>query len=167
MSTRMTREDVKRWEARLQFSHGLWKKTGMVSERVGSRAALGKGGEDIWRGFQHYRMDPWQGPWGGMSKSRLAVTTLGFSAYNTWSAGLLARNPKCQVLPRLRTGSQRASEVAKDAMLVEALLNYDIQQLEMKRELNRALFTSFFSPLGGIIRHGFTPVEEFYFDERG
>jgi hypothetical protein len=167
MSDRLTTKDMKRWQAKLARCHMKWKKKGMVSERLGSRAALGPKGEGIWRGYQHYRMDPWTGAWGGIPKSRLATTTLGFSAYNTWSAGLLARNPKCQVLPRLRVGSKHATEVAKDAMLVEALLNYDIQQLEMKRELNRTLFTSFYSPLGGVLRHGFTPSEEFYFDDRG
>jgi hypothetical protein len=165
--TRMTERDVKRWSARLADCHQLWKKKGMISERIGSKASFGPRAEGIWRGYQHYRMDPWTGAWGGIPKSRLATTTLGFSSYNTWSAGLMARNPKCQVLPRLRTGSKHATEVAKDAMLVEALINYDIQQLEWKRELNRTLFTSFYSPLGGVLRHGFTPSEEFFFDDKG
>lgn len=158
---------TKKWQAKIAHSHVLWGDQGMISERVGSGKANGPAAEEIWKYLRHYRLDAWDGAWGGISKRNLAVTTLGFAAYNTWSAGLLARNPRAQVLPRLRTGSMQATEVAKDALLVEALLNYDIQTQKMKRQLNRALFASFFSPLGGVIRHGFTPTEEFYADKKG
>jgi hypothetical protein len=158
---------AKKWLGKLAHAHVMWSDQGMISERVGSGKANGPAAEEIWRYLRHYRLDAWDSAWGGISKRNLAVTTLGFAAYNTWSAGLLARNPRAQVLPRLRTGSLQATEVAKDALLVEALLNYDIQTQKMKRQLNRALFSSFFSPLGGVIRHGFTPTEEFYADKSG
>ncbi len=158
---------TKKWQARLAHAHVMWGEQGMISERIGSGKANGPAAEEIWKYLRHYRLDAWDGSWGGIQKRNLAVTTLGFAAYNTWSAGLLARNPRAQVLPRLRTGSQQATAVAQDALAVEALLNYDISTQKMKRQLNRALFASFFSPLGGVIRHGFTPSEEFYADKTG
>lgn len=162
MPSGMSRKTLDQWKARLAFAHSLWSGVGLTAGRVGSKAALGANAEPIWTGLRHYRMDAWTGSWGGISKRNLATTTLGFSAYNTFAAGLLARNPKVQVLPRIRSGSQYATDIAKDAMLVEALLQYDISHQRMKRELNAALRTAFFSPLGGVIRHGFTPTQEFY-----
>jgi hypothetical protein len=158
---------TKKWQAKLAHAHVMWGEQGLIAERLGSTKANGPKAEEIWKYLRHYRLDGWDGSWGGIDKRNLAVTTLGFAAYNTWSAGLLARHPRAQVLPRLRTGSQHATEVAKDALMVEALLNYDIQTQKMKRQYNRALFSSFFSPLGGVIRHGFTPTEEFYADDKG
>ncbi len=159
---RMSVEDLKRWNDSLAASHRLWGMHGMTADHVGSRVALGPKGAAVWQYLRAYRGDPWSGDWGGIDQSLLGVTTLAFSTCNTWSAGLLARNPKVQVLPRLRTGTKHATEVARDAISVQALYNYDIHRMKWWRQLNAALFASFFSPLGGIIRHGFSPAEEVY-----
>lgn len=161
---RMTDTERELWKTRLLHADRVWESYGLVADRVGSKRAMGPKAEEIWHYLRAYRGDQWCGPWGGIPQEALSTTTMAFSAYNSWASGLLARNPRVQVLPRMRSGSPHALEVAKDAIVVEALLNYDIHVQKMRRQWNQALFSAFFAPFG-CVRHGFTPVEEVYADD--
>jgi hypothetical protein len=139
------------WRKQMEYADLVWEEAGWKASaklRNPEPEQLATAYLDAYRGRQ------WgQQGWMGLLPEQLAVTPLFFSAANTFVAGLIARSPEISVLPR-------RPQVAEAARKVEAVLNYDVYELKMKRQWKRAVFDAFFCPYG-IIRHGFTPSEEF------
>ncbi len=152
MPSRFSTKDVKRWRERLLHAKRVWIKEGLLG--MGGGDSTLRMGLEMYRG-NHYEM---MGGWAGLHEDQLAVANKIYSTANAILARNASRNPTVQIFPRSPT-AQEASP------FVEALMNYDIHELKMKRVLNGALRASLFSPWG-IVRHGFTPKEE-TFDKEG
>jgi hypothetical protein len=144
---------VKKWRERLQFADQVWESRGLAKSITRESSD-----DQLKRFLSMYRCEPWAAGWAGIPGSELSVSPLFFAAKNTFVAQLLSRTPDVEVLPRNRTSIERAP-------IVEAILNYDIDELKMKREWSLAVSDSFDAPWG-MVRHGHTPAEEVE-DEKG
>ena len=130
----------------------VWEKKGLVKSPA-SRSSDRH--NDTERYALAYQGQQWGENWLGLDEDEFAVTPSFFSAANTFQAQLLARTPEAQVLPR-----RPDPETAEAARVVEALINYDIEELKLKRQWNACVRDAFFTP-AGILRHGFTPYAEY------
>jgi len=89
-------------------------------------------------------------------EDRVTVNKI-YSGGNRILANTAARNPKVEFLPR--------SEGATEAFFRgQELINYDIEELNMVRDLNLALEDHLAAPFGAV-RHGFSPSEELLDDD--
>lgn len=155
---RMTPKEFAYWtEQVLPHAHRVWQANGLASGAWSGTKAQKENA--LWRYIRAYRGDQWEEDWMGLDLDELAITPSFFSAVNTFEAQLMARTPEAQVIPRRAT--PEASEAAR---VVSALLDYDIYELKLKRQWNKALRDSFFAP-AGIVRHGFTPDVELRDDD--
>lgn len=151
---RMPESEVKFWQEELAHAHAVWGAKGLSRHPVVGGQEKDTAEEEIYDFIDAYRGEQWK-QLGGMRGARddLATTPLFFASANTFQAGLMARAPRVDVLPRKRGA-------ARDARVVEALLNYDVHDAKFHRQYNRALVDSFFTPFG-IVRLGYTPEEEY------
>lgn len=142
---------LKHWRTQMEYADLVWEEAGW---KQSARIESVQSNELAVRYLNAYRGQQWTSAgWMGLAPEALAVTPLFFSVANTFVAGLLARSPEITVLPR-------RPSVAESARKVEALLNYDVYELKMKRQWARTVLDAFFCPFG-LTRHGFTPSEEF------
>lgn len=154
MARGMEERRVAHWKAVLAHAGKEWARQGIRTRSMADDSVEAER-TAIWRYLRAYRGDQWDElSWGGIPREDLVVTPLFFSAANTFQAQLIARAPKIEVFPR------RSQESAADARLFSALLNYDVWELKLKRQWNRAVKDAFFMPFG-VVRVGFTPPEEF------
>jgi hypothetical protein len=139
------------WQGQMRFADEAWEEAGWKAS-----AKISKPGsaELATQYLSAYRGQQWGADgWMGMGPESCAVTPLFFASANTFVAGLIARSPEISVLPR-RPGTADA------ARKIQAVLNYDVYELKMKRQWRRTVFDAFFCPFG-ITRHGYTPSQEF------
>jgi hypothetical protein len=140
------------WRERLEFSHSVWKAQGLTrdSNRIGAEAWLNAYRGVVWS----------EDGWGNIPVEDLIEVPTAFWVINTQMSGMYARHPIVDVTAN-RPGSIDA------ARRMEVLINHLLRsrQLGIKRQLNRALFGALALP-AGILRHGFTPEDEF-FDKEG
>jgi hypothetical protein len=92
----------------------------------------------------------------GLDSTELATVNKVFPVANTIQGDVASRNPQVQVIPRV-------PQYSTGARPVENLVNYDIDELNMKKQANRALMHHLWAP-AGFMRNGFTPQEEFETD---
>ena len=138
---------LKKWRERLQHADRVWESRGLAKTLTSESS-----GDELKRYIAAYRCEPWANGWAGLGVDDLSVSPIFFAAQNTFVAQLLARTPDAEVLPRNRSSIERAP-------IVEAIINYDIDELKLKREWSLALGDSFAAPWG-MVRHGYTPAEE-------
>lgn len=154
MARGVSNKFVKEWRERLQHADRVWESRGLAKTMTSVSQE-----DELKRYLAAYRGEPWApAGWAGLAPEDLSVTPVFFAAQNTFVAQLLARVPEAEVLPRTRDTIERAP-------IVESLINYDIDELKMKRQWSLALGDSFSAPFG-LIRHGYTPSEE-TFDSKG
>jgi hypothetical protein len=147
---------VKDWKKRLEHANRVYQKNAII--RPGSQVnakpfAVDSVNNQLAQYIGAYRGDSWADSWGGIPEEELSVTPTFFSIANTFVAGLFARSPEPEVLPRI-------AEKAENARVWEAVLKYDVDELKMKRQWNYAIYDAFFAGFGFVL-HGFTPSEEF------
>lgn len=156
MARGVSEKFVTDWKKKLDHAHRVYQKNGIlrpgspVDARPFSTAAVNN---QLMQYIGAYRGEAWADSWGGLSEEDLAVTPTFFSTANSFVAQLLARDPEPECLPEI-------AENAEKARVWEAVLRYDVHELKMKRQWNAALLDAFFAGFG-IIRHGFTPSDEF------
>lgn len=155
MARGVSQKYIKEWTKRLEHAHRFFHKNGVIrpgaiSDKPWSVQQVNRQLMDF---IGSYRGEAWADSWGGIPEEELSVTPTFFSTANTFVAQLLAREPEPEVLPR-------TSEKAENARVWEAVLKYDVHELKMKRQWNLALSDAFFAGFG-IVRHGFTPSDEF------
>jgi hypothetical protein len=146
--------DLKMWQARMAHADEVWKEKGLLGDEPGT-----PGNESLQRILGYYRGVHWDYDWAGLDDSERATVNSIFETANTLMAQVAARAPRVQLFPESPPAVQfvRASE---------ELYNYYVKELDMQRQVNAALMESFFSPLGGIVRHGFTTRDDYY-DDKG
>ena len=146
MAERMTPKHFKEWRERLRYAKGVWQRKGLIGTQEASTMRLL---------IELNRGNQWENIRGipGIDEDLLSTVNKIFPTANTIKGEVASRNPKVQVFPR-------NPESAPMATTVEHLINYDIEELQFKRQSNRALSHHLFAPFG-VIRHGFTPREEF------
>lgn len=147
---------IKEWTKRLDHAHRVYHKNGIIRPGAGPSNkpwSMATENRALLEYIGAYRGESWASEWGGIPEEDLSVTPTFFSTANTFCAGLLARDPEPECLPEI-------AENAEKARIWEAVLKYDVHELKMKRQWNMALFDAFFAGFG-IVRHGFTPSDEF------
>jgi hypothetical protein len=148
MARGVSQKFVKEWRAKLAHADRVWESRGLAKS-AGSASFE----DELKQYLAAYRGESWApNGWAGLAPADLSVTPIFFAAQNTFVANLLARVPEADVLPRNRTSIDRAP-------IVETVINYDIDELKMKREWSLALGDSFSAPWG-MVRHGYTPADE-------
>ena len=148
--SRLGEKEYKRWQDRLQHAHKVWIEKGLVGNQMSTMRML----------LEMYRGNQWGVVKGflGLDEAELVTVNKIYSGANTLQAQIAARDPEVQVFPRNRNAVNSAPPA-------EQLINYDIEELNMMRQWNMALRDHLFAPVG-IVRHGFTPAEE-YTDKKG
>jgi hypothetical protein len=139
-------KDFKRWRDRLRYAKKTWVDHGILGSQHPSHMRLL---------IEFYRGNQWAHLSGipGIHEDHLASVNKIFPIANTLHGDVASRNPQVQVFPR-------TDDSIPKALPVENLINYDIEELNFKRQTNRALAYHLFGPFG-VVRHGFTPPEEF------
>lgn len=147
----LSEKDLGRWRDRLRYTKHVYREMGLLGGERYSRMRLL---------IEFYRGNHWGhlGAWGGLDDSDLSCINKTFSVGNRILASTAARNPRVRFFPR----NQNAVPLVQGA---EALINYDIEELNMIRPFNAALRDHLAAPVG-LVRHGFTPEEEM-FDDSG
>jgi hypothetical protein len=147
MAERMGEKEFKKWNERLRYAKDIWKRRGLIgTENVSNMRML----------IEFNRGNQWQhingGAFGSFHSEDLATVNKVFPIANTILGDIGSRNPQVQVTPR-------QEEYQLSARPVEHLINYDIEELNFKRQTNRALAHHLFAPFG-LVRNGFTPSDE-------
>jgi hypothetical protein len=162
----MSPKETEFWKERLDFAHDVWRRAGLThdSNRAGAHAWMNayRGivwDEDGWGGIPLEDLIEVDG-WGGIPLEDLIEVPTAFWVINTQMSGMYARHPVLDV-------SAERPDSVQAARKMEILINHLIRsrQLGIKRQLNRSLFAALSLP-AGIVRHGFTPEDEF-FDKNG
>jgi hypothetical protein len=141
--------DFKLWQDRLRFAKGVWTDRGLIGDGKSTMRLL----IELNRGDQWKRVGQ---VFGDLQEEFYATANRVFPIANSIKGDVAARNPQAQMFPN-------QPEAVKIAAPVEHLINYDIRELNFKRQTNRALDHHLFGPFGAV-RHGFTPKEEFQTD---
>jgi hypothetical protein len=145
MPERMSDKTFKLWQERLRFAKNTWMRKGLIGTQQASVMRML---------IEFYRGNQWAHLSGipGLEDEDLACVNKIFPVANTINGDVASRNPKVQVFPR-------NEDSAGKAIPVENLINYDIEELNFKRQSNKALSGHLFAPFWAV-RHGFTPSEE-------
>ncbi len=147
----MTPDEFKLWQDRLRFAKGVWTRKGLIgSHEPGIMRLL----IELNRGNQWQHL---KNTFGDLSEEFYATANKVFPIANAIEGEVAARNPRVQMFPN-------NPAAAKIAPGVERLINYDIEELNFKRQTNRSLRDHLWAPMG-VCRHGFTPREEFETDD--
>ncbi|MHC4816294.1 MAG: portal protein, partial [Planctomycetota bacterium] len=146
MPERMDAKNFSRWRERLTFAKQTWVERGLIGTQYPSPMRML---------IEFYRNNQWQhlGSWAGLSNDDLMVVNKVFPIANTIDGEVAARRPQVQ----FRARNEDSARLVRPA---EILINYDLEELNWKRQANRALRDHLFAPVG-LLRHGFTPGEEF------
>jgi hypothetical protein len=142
----MSDKDFKRWRDRLRFAKDKWIERGLIGKKSSEMRML----------IEFYRGNQWAhvlGMYGELEQDDQHTVNKIYPVANTMMANVSSRNPEVQVFPRNPPSIPMA-------VPVQHLVNYDIEELNMKRQSNKALLHHLFAPFGAI-RHGFTPTEEY------
>lgn len=148
----MTDLERKRWNDRLDHAHNVWDEKGITG---GTKSARMLQWLDAYRGEQ-WKYAPMIS--GVDPDAHMTINSV-FSALNAMQAQHLARNPRVQAFPMKR-------EEAATARVVEAVYNYYIGELKLRRQWNAAARDAFFCDIGFVV-HGYTPQEQIYDQETG
>jgi len=136
----------KLWQDRLRFAKGVWMKRGIIGDGPSKMRLL----IELNRGNQWAHL---QNTFDTIDEEMYATANRVFPIANSIEGEVAARNPQVQMFPN-------QPSAAKLAPGVEHLINYDIRELNFKRQTNKALKHNLWAPFGAV-RHGFTPREEF------
>jgi len=136
----------KLWQERLRYAKGVWMKRGLIGDGPSTMRLL----IDLNRGDQWSHLKQ---TFETIDEEFYATANRVFPIANSIKGEVAARNPRVQMFPNQPESVQLAAPV-------EHLINYDIRELNFKRQTNRALDFHLFAPFGAV-RHGFTPSEEF------
>lgn len=146
----MSPKEVQTWRKRLEYAKAMWVQHGLIGNTQPSTMRLS---------IEMYRSNQWKhlNRRYGLSSEELRSVNKLFPTANQQQAETAARNPRVQLFPR--------NEESRDkAMPVQRLHNYDIIEQNHIRQLNGAFRDHQFAPFG-IVRHGFTPEEEYATDK--
>jgi len=143
----LSKAQYKLWQDRLRFAKGVWTDKGLIGDGESTMRLL----IELNRGDQWRRAGKVFGP--ALREEFYATANRVFPIANSIKGDVAARNPRVQMFPN-------QPEATRMAAPVEHLINYDIRELNFKRQTNRALDHHLFGPFG-IVRHGFTPSAEF------
>ena len=135
-----------KWRERLTDAKRVWIDKGILGTSADSTMRML---------IEFYRSNQWQGMehWGGLQTEALRIVNKIFPMANAMQAEIAARNPKTQYFARHEDWTVAAPKV-------KALHDYDIREQNHQRQLNAAFRDHQLAPFG-IIRHGFTPEEEY------
>lgn len=146
MAERMSAKTFEMWRKRLRHAKDTWVRKGLLgTEHPSSLRLL----------IEFYRGNQWVGmgdAFADLDEDFRTTVNKVFPIANTLQGEVSARNPRVSIFPRNPDHATKAGPV-------EALINYDIQELDMQRQGNKALAHHLFAP-AGIIQHGFTPRDE-------
>lgn len=148
----LSAKDLVRWRERLAYARAVWTDEGILGE---------SGSTDMRMLLEMYRGNQWRGvDWDryGINEDELSVVNKIFPTANTMQAAIISQSPNLILWPRKRG-------VEENLRGVETLFNYDIREQNMVRQWNGAFRDHQFASFG-VVRHGFTPSEEFQ-DSKG
>ena len=140
----MKAKEFSTWRDRVNFAKRVWDAQGLLGTDQDSTMRLLI---SMYRGGESAHMGR------GMDTEFANIVNKVFPVANTLMGQVASRNPKVQVFPRSR-------DSVKSALPVEHLVNYDIEEMDFKRQTNQALLHNLFAPMG-FLQHGFTPSREF------
>lgn len=143
----MNANSIRYWQDQLSFAESVWADNGLAKDGSGPSAM---------RFIEAYRGKQWPliGYMNGIDADSHVVVNSIFSTVNTSLAQLMARSPKVNAFPK-------KTEAAASASQAEAVINYYIEELKLRRQWNRALRDALLLPFG-VVRHGYTPVDELF-----
>jgi len=144
-------KEFKLWQDRLRFAKGVWTRKGLIGTDEASTMRLLI---ELNRGNQWAHLS---NTFGDLDPEFYATANKVFPIANSIEGEVAARNPRVQVFPNV-------PKAAKIASPIEHLINFDIDELNFKRQNNATLKHHLWAPFG-VTRHGFTPREEFETDD--
>ncbi len=142
----MNKKEFKLWQDRLRFAKGVWTRKGLIGSEPSTMRLL----IELNRGNQWSHL---ANTFGDLDPEFYATANKVFPIANSIEGEVAARNPRVQVFPNTPEATAVASPI-------EHLINFDIEELNFKRQSNATLKHALWAPFG-VIRHGFTPKEEF------
>jgi hypothetical protein len=147
MAERMSAVEFKLWRDRLNFVRQVYIRKGILGRRNAHDSGLR-------RMIDFYRGDQWKymSEIPGLSEEFRFTVNRVFPVANGLEGDIVARNPRADLRPR-------NAEAIPMMPGVESLLNYDIDELNFKKQYRRSFQHHLFAE-AGFIRHGFTPSEE-------
>lgn len=155
------RKRLEQVRERLEYVHGVYEARGIVGEQSQHYAQ-----SDMRFLMDMYNGEHWNHvtSFGGLNRSDLVTVNKVFALANQFEAEVAARNPEVFVLPRGRN-QERTLQSAQRAGAVQALINYDIEELDFADQTTDSFQDNFVSPFGAV-RFLFTPESE-HSDSRG
>ncbi len=146
MAEHMTKTELKLWRDRLHYAKREWTRRGLIGSHEASTMRLLI---DFYRGKQW--VDTVLSSM-GLELEMVSTANKIFPIANSLMGEIASRNPKVKVFPL-------SEDSVSKAMPVQHLINYDIDELNFRRQTNKALMHNLFAPVA-FVRHGFTPREE-------
>ena len=147
-------EEIKEWKTRLQHAHNEWRNAGYIPDLENGTTAK----YSMMRYLDAYRGDFPFSLSGGTEEADQMAGNITFSIINTMVSQISARNPDPIVRPI--GGAAAKGDARRRAWLNEQVVQFNMVEGKFKREVDMALLSAVL--LGfGVVRHGFTPPEEF------
>lgn len=151
--------EIEEWKMRLQHAHNQWRDAGYIPDsQNGSTESY-----SMMRYLDAYRGDFPPSLAGATEHADQMVGNITFSIINTMVAQISARNPDPIVRPL--AGSAADGEARRRAWLNERMIEAQITEGKYKREADMTLLSAVLCGFG-VVRHGYTPNEE-YLDDNG
>lgn len=138
--------DLEVWRSKLQHAKRVWAEKGII----------GTGQPSHMRTLiEFYRSNQWRNldNWGGLTDDQLRMVNKIFPFANQQQAAIISRNPETSY-------TAKTEDWELSAPVIEELHNYDIREQNHKRQFAAAFRDKQFAPFG-VIRHGYTPFDEF------
>lgn len=151
MAEKMTKKEFKLWRDRLRYVKQVYIRKGILGTQYTHDSSLRRM-IDFYRGRQWEYIEDIEGL---SDEFKFSVNRV-FPVANGLEADIVARNPRVDLRPRNKGGISMVDAV-------ESLINYDIDELNFKKQYRRAFQQHLFGP-AGFIRHGFTPQAEWESD---
>jgi hypothetical protein len=152
MAERMSATEFKLWRDRLGYVRQYYIRKGILGQQYTYDSSLRRM-IDFYRGRQWQHMEEIQ----GLDEAFQFSVNRVFPIANGLEADIVARNPRVELRPR-------NPEAIPMVDAVESLVNYDIDELNFKKQYRHSFVHHLFAP-AGFIRHGFTPSEEWETDK--
>ena len=138
------------WRQRLQHSHDYWRDNGLTPNQRRRPWEI-----DGFRYLDFYRGDQWGGRgWGVFTPDQCITVNVTAANTNAMLSRLSKNNPKVICTPT-RAGAQESARIRRN----ELVLQYFVRELQMKRQVDRALLDALLTPFG-FMQHGYSAPDD-------
>lgn len=150
--------ELEEWKKRLQHAHNQWRDAGYIPDTLNGTTE----NYSMMRYLDAYRGDFRPALEGATESADQMAGNITFSIINSMVAQISARNPDPIIRPL--AGAAADGEARRRAWLNERLVESTLAEMKYKREADMALLSAVICGFG-VVRHGYTPQEEFIDDD--